>query len=230
MPTISEIKFEEFCTRNSITCNRICEGISSTPDYDIEVNGVRIIAEVKQFDPNPSEVAAAEELQREGSSAYSLTPGERVRRAINDAGPQIKARSAGQLPSLLVLYNNVICGSHTESYSIKVAMFGFETHLLSVPKGFEHPPRLAGKIFGKRKKMTPTCNTSISAIAVLPQEGVSYLPELAVYHNPFAAIPFSPSALMGISGVVQLAMPDHPDNGFDNWCSILPDGTLQPLE
>jgi hypothetical protein len=45
--TQGELKLQEFCRRNSIAFSRVCESKEQTPDYELTINDVSIIAEVK---------------------------------------------------------------------------------------------------------------------------------------------------------------------------------------
>jgi hypothetical protein len=50
--TSSERYFERFCERRGIAIRRLPEGPDKTPDYEIVVDGIEIVAEVKQIEPN----------------------------------------------------------------------------------------------------------------------------------------------------------------------------------
>jgi hypothetical protein len=69
---------------------RIPEANERRPDYKIYTNGTRIIAEIKQIDPNEAE-KGLEKRQRKGEVViFGATPGERIRRALRAANPQLK--------------------------------------------------------------------------------------------------------------------------------------------
>ena len=57
MRTKSEELFESFCRMHGIAYRRVSETTEPTPDYELEISGQVILAEVKQFDPNPEEQA-----------------------------------------------------------------------------------------------------------------------------------------------------------------------------
>lgn len=48
--TLSEQKFEEFCKTNGIPLERVAPEERETPDYDVWIDGQRIVVEVKQLD------------------------------------------------------------------------------------------------------------------------------------------------------------------------------------
>ena len=62
MPTqaFSETLFEKFCSRHDIPCKPIPTGKERTPDFEIRLQGVRVVCEIKQIDPNAMDL---EELQ-----------------------------------------------------------------------------------------------------------------------------------------------------------------------
>lgn len=193
--TISEDIFEVFCSTANMRFDRIpTSDYKKTPDYDIFPSNVKIVVEVKQIDPNPEEQEEIEKFNNGESAMGSCTPGQRVRKQITKAGPQIKARAKGEHPSLLIVYDNVIIGSHTEPYMIRVAMYGLETHVIGVPKNYEFDPYLKDKKFGSKRKMTEEHNTSISAVGVIKQNPDNEI-ELRVYHNIHAAIPLNPDIM-----------------------------------
>jgi hypothetical protein len=201
MRTQSEKWFEQFCEAQRILISRIEESVSRMPDYSIELNGQRIIVEVKEIQPNAEERASIEKMRRTGvGSAVGGTPGERVRGKISDGNGQLKAITNGQLPSLLVLCDiRYECGQisgHLDSYNIRVAMEGLDQVVFAVPRDPANSPYVVGTKSGPRKKMTEHQNTSISAIGVLytpPDEPIG----LIIYHNRFAAISLDPRILKG---------------------------------
>ena len=66
-----------------------------------------LVVEVKQFDPNEEVEKLYKQLQERGyTDVYGGEPGAKVRLKIQAGAKQLKARSKGKLPALLVLYNN----------------------------------------------------------------------------------------------------------------------------
>jgi hypothetical protein len=126
-------------------------------------------------------------------TVVSTTPGGRVRHKISNAVPQIKARSKGRYPGLLVLMDTGFAAEHVSPYNIRVAMYGFETLVLAVPSNPGLGPYLTDKKFGGSRKMTPSSNTSISAVASIGKLNGSL--DFRVYHNAHAAIALPPAML-----------------------------------
>jgi len=197
--TQSEKWFELMCGEKKVPFTRIQESDLQTPDYEIELNGQRVIVEVKEILPNPEEKASLEKLERDGVGlATGGTPGGRVRNKINSASGQIKARTEGRLPSILVLcdirYGCGQIGRHLDPDNIRVAMEGLDQVIVAVPNDPQKSPYSIGTKSGSKKKMTETDNTSISAIGVLytpPNQPISIL----VYHNRHASVPIETKLL-----------------------------------
>ncbi|MEK7188109.1 MAG: hypothetical protein AAB691_04675 [Patescibacteria group bacterium] len=193
MPTKSEQLFEEFCDRNNVRWRRIetaeDEG-EERPDYELVLSGERVIAEVKQFDPTVEEQRLIEELELRGSTGvFGGEPGDRARKKIDKGARQLRTLAKGVSPTLLVLYNNVakLTCRHTDPYAIKTAMYGLEAFTIATNC---QTPTVLERDFAPRgkKRVTPSANTSLSAIGVLwdgdaPQLG------LTVYHNIHARFP-----------------------------------------
>jgi len=193
--TNSEIYFERLCTERCIPMLRVQEGTSTTPDYEITFDGQRVIAEVKEFERNREELESDRlEEERGYGNVLSCTPGDRVRKKIDAASPQIKSRTKGTLPGLLVLFDRGCVIGHLDPYKVKVAMYGLEQIHFAVPRDPAESPYSMGMSFGPKRKMTENCNTSISAIGVLFATGPNDL-QLHVYHNAFAAVPLPPELL-----------------------------------
>jgi hypothetical protein len=222
MKTESERYFEAFCERNGFKVSGVPSEATPTPDYTITVNGQSIVAEVKEVLPTAEEVESERLVKERGYGiAITTTPGARVRKKIGDCSPQIKARTQGKHPGMLVLWERGRCaGRHTEPYHIRVAMEGFEQVLVNVPHiSSGASPSYAGMQHGGSRKMTETANTSISAVALLCCPGPDKM-LLQVFHNRHAAVPLPPEWLRAPE-VTQYALRDDP-NGTTAWFEIEP--------
>ena len=83
------------------------EADAKTPDYELVIDGWKIIAEVKEITRNKKEQESDRLLEeRVYGNALKVEPGARVRKKINVSSPQIKAKTKGRHPGILVLYNN----------------------------------------------------------------------------------------------------------------------------
>jgi len=193
--TISEREFESFCQLRGVPLTRIPEADTRTPDYEIAIDQERIVVEVKETSPNQEERESQRLLEERGYGiATGGTPGDRVRKMISSASPQLKARSRGALPTMLVVFDQGrVCG-HVEGYHIRVAMYGLEQIHIAVPPAGSGRPHATGASHGPKRKMTEMDNTSISAIAALVMSGPGQH-QLLVYRNRFARVPLSPMLL-----------------------------------
>ena len=200
--TVSEKLFEDFCADIGISLESIApesdEG-QKTPDYTMEASGNLIVVEVKQFDPNPEDRRLFRALSEQGTTGtITSVPGHRVRGKISDAMPQLKARSKGKLPALLVLYNNVkLIEQRVDPIDIKTAMYGLEVVEVSVPKDPADRRIFAQHKFGGGRKVSDQYNTSLSAVGTLFETAQSI--RLDIFHNDFAANSVDPAWLRSSS-------------------------------
>jgi hypothetical protein len=189
MRTKSELLFEKFCQIHKIQCRPIqpsgAEG-RKAPDYTIVINRRKIVVEVKQLDPNLTESMKIGEFDRLGTVSIKSGLGQRVREKIKDTQGKFRIKAKNTEPSILVLYNNVKLYKHTEPNDILAGMFG--QLVFQVVPGMP----IGNMELGPNRTMTPTTNTSISAIGVLKEDSVGN-PTLVVYHNPYAKVPLEPS-------------------------------------
>lgn len=166
--TISEDAFEQLCREQGITFLRIEEGEQRRPDYTIRLSGNEVVVEIKQFDPsNEEEQLYKRFLDGESVVVDMSPPGRKMRKAIDSGYPQLAALAKGKLPALLVVYNNVPIGDHTDPYAIKAAMFGLETIDIAVPKDFSRSPYPVDRRFGGKRRITHNQCRSLSAIGRL---------------------------------------------------------------
>jgi hypothetical protein len=215
IPTQSEELFEQFCKHHRILCRRLPPASSRTPDYEIYLSRRKVIVEIKEITPNQEELEAERKFRNgERFIVVSSTPGERVRGKISNAVPQLKTATKGRFSGLLVLFDTGVAAEHTSPYNIRVAMHGFETHYLGVPKNINQPTYLIDKDFGKGKKTTPNSNTSLSAIAVLNLAKSS--PTLLLYHNPHARVPLQLSSFAKY-GVKQFGLQSKSAGQVPDW-------------
>jgi len=217
--TVSEKLFERFCEENGIQYNQIKPPTTShtqSPDYEIQTDTGTVIVEVKQFDPNKEDRRVAKQLQERGySDAFGGEPGARVRLKIQSGVKQLKARSRGRFPTILVLYNNVPFNDRgIDPYEIKTAMYGLEKYDVAVDS-----PRSSVSVvdcgFGPKRKVTPSSNTSLSAVATLHGDPDSDL-ALVIYHNVHAARPLDWRCLLGPK-IVHYTLEEKETRSFQDW-------------
>ncbi len=200
---VSELLFEDYCKRVGIHCVRIQEEPEKTPDCKLVIDGQTIIAEVKEFTKNKDEREADRLMEECGSlTVLDEEPGARIRKKIQDSSPQIKARTAGRHPGMLVLFDNGQIAGHLSNHKIMTAMYGQMVLDMAIPRDFSKESYITGARLGPKKKMTEETNTSISAIGALVVTGPDRKLKLHVYHNKFAAVPIDPKLLTS-RGILQ---------------------------
>ena len=214
--TPSEIYFENLCAQIGISLSRIPEGNSKTPDYELTINQQLIVTEVKEIVRNREEQDSDQVLRQRGyGNVLSTTPGDRVRKKISKSSRQIKARTQGKYPSLLVLCDRGLLAGHLDPYNIRVAMYGLEQIHIAVPRDSSVSPYATGISYGPKRKMTDRHNTSISAIGVLFASGPNEI-MLHVYHNVFATVPLDPQ-LLAKHGIRQFHLGDGVFESTAKW-------------
>jgi hypothetical protein len=218
--TESEIYFEAFCRRNGFALLPVPVGTDKTPDYTLTIGDTSIIVEVKELRPTREELESERLVAERGyGKVISRKAGKQVRKKITDCAPQIRARTQGKRPGLLVLWERGRCaGLHTEPYHIQVAMEGFEEMILTVPPlGSAESPSVVGMKHGGSRKMTEDVNTSISAVALLCVPGPDRM-LLQVFHNRHAAVPLD-HALLQSTEVAHYAIRVQPPHRTE-WIEI----------
>ena len=214
-PNASEILFEEFCVRSGIKCLSVArERNKKTPDYELIFENLKVVVEIKEIRRNKEEIESDRLLEERGyGNVTGGLPGQRVRLKIQDCSDQIKARSYGFHPSLLVVYEEHFAGVNIDPYHIQTAMYGLETFDLAIPE--KGKPYLLGNRHGSRQKMTPKDNTSISAIATLQKIHTGQM-RLIIYHNKYATIPL-PTSTFEIQQIYQFRLGQTNNNTFPKW-------------
>jgi len=220
--TISEREFEAFCKARGIPFERISETNTRTPDYELVLESVRVVVEVKETELNAEERASERLLAERGyGTAVGSTPGDRVRKMIRSSSAQLRAHSKGVKPTLLVVFDRGRVAGHVEPYHIRVAMYGLEQIHISIPPVGRGRPHATGISHGPRRKMTATDNTSISAIGALVMTGPTNH-HLLVYRNAFASLPLSPSVLLPF-GVTHFDITSPTGGSASEWTEVTTD-------
>lgn len=216
--TESEEIFEHFCRERNLCFQRIPEGKTKSPDYYLQIGNVTTVVEIKQIDANTEERQILEKSPEEWSE-YEIyhwgIPGERIRNKITSATRQLKILSKGRYRTLLIVYDNIkMWPELVDEYSIRVAMYGVETALISSEAAPEGGAKILNRWYGMRKKTTAQHNTTLSAIAVMSEEEGNV--SMSIYHNWYANIPLDMD-LFTLQGVKQFEMEQCPDICFTGW-------------
>jgi hypothetical protein len=219
-PNASEALFERFCKMNSILLERVQEATERRPDYRILQSKTHVVVEVKELQLTVEERAVVDcDLGLfDAANAYHWgIPGEKLRKKISNAVPQLKALSQSRIPSLLVVHDPTrFWPELLDADSVRSAMYGVEMIRISSEPAPEGGATILSRWHGARKKLTELHNTSLSAIGILirTDDGL----KLDVFHNWYAACPLSPLSLAA-PDIVHYHLRSSPSDGFAEWIS-----------
>jgi hypothetical protein len=220
--TVSETLFEQYCTQGNISLRRLTPDGSKTPDFELTLEGKKVIVEIKELTPNDGEKLADREFNEKGYAVWGDSKvGNRVRYKIDKSKHQLKRFAEGKYPALLVLYDarpSNISGIY--AYEILVAMYGFESIDLHVPKESGEPVRMGEHRFGKGKKVGPDRHSYVSALAVLREAERSTNLHLDVYDNIFSTIKIPYDCLGARDDMTVFTIPSGPGNQFRRWVKL----------
>jgi hypothetical protein len=186
----------------SVPCEPIVCGRVRTPDFAICLDGVRVVCEVKQINPNAEDLAEAKIVG--AGEAVGRYIANRLRQKLKDVSAQLKAASLAGHPTLLVVYDNTPFKAYTDHFDVVQAMFGGHSVAVSFPED-AGSPLVSEPFFGGNRGLTPHHNTSVSALAIL-DGGPIALPTLRVYHNPYASVTLRPE-ILGVLPVTHRLLP-----------------------
>jgi hypothetical protein len=172
--TESEKIFENFLIDNKLKFSKIKEDGSPRPDYMVEISELKMVFEVK-------ELAEDDNFKSEQFSVSSRTVGAHIRKKIQAARKQIQISAKHELPSILLIYNN-IDPSHlfgTERMDFICAMYGEYTVVIDKSNG-----KIVDNFHGRNQSFAAAKNTSYSAVGRLsPHFGVM---KATLFENVFA--------------------------------------------
>ena len=199
--THSELLFEELCKIHGVECQRLTECQFKQPDYKLAFGCQRVVAEVKQIEPNEADNAFDEELRQQGLAYQRRNPdavAQRVRNLLKKGARQLVSFQDERpgTPGIIVLYDNAH-NQYTDPNTIHAAMYGWEQVVVGLTDG--RPPEIVERGFGPRNNaaVRQDKHRQLSALATLHDSGTRSSPDerslsLVFYHNPFATYPFDP--------------------------------------
>jgi hypothetical protein len=201
----SEQLLQTWCSQNGWLCERIPEESARTPDYRINISGIKIYAEVKEIVANEEEIKVIRQLSESGlSDAYGEEPGKTIREKIKEGYGQIKRfTELENCSGLLVLYNNsgMLGLGRIDHYHVLTGMFGLQTVPVSIPKDPHIQPIFGPDYFGPKKSVAPNRNRYLSGIMTLYEHYEKGL-MIYLYHNPHATYPIN-TRLMNVNNCIQ---------------------------
>lgn len=219
---ISETFFLQYCNKGNISIRQLTPDGGKTPDFELILEGQKVIVEVKELRPNDGDKLANREFNEKGFAVWGdKNVGTRVRYKIDEGKHQLKRFADGKHPALMVLYDarprNV---SGIYPYEILVAMYGFETIDLHIPEDSSEPVLMGKHRFGKDKKIGPDRHSYISALAVLREVDHSNNLHLDVYDNIFADIRIPHECMAARNDMTVFTIPPGPGNQFRRWAEL----------
>jgi hypothetical protein len=229
--TKSELLFEELCNKHRIPYDRLpVQQDHPQPDYELDLNGQRVVVEVKQIEPNEEDRCYAEAQERDGKASQCRNPdmmARRIRNHIKASRVQIKSylQRHPATPAILVLFDNAK-NQYTDPYTIQTAMFGWEQVTFSVYRDGKDPS-VVDRGFGPRnnEEIRPDKNQQLSALTTLHEawdlETRERFLALRFYHNQFAETAFIPNWWYG-DHIVHFALADKVPREFQNWVRLTP--------
>lgn len=159
-----------------------------TPDYYFQINGKKIIAEVTSLNKNTEELDLGKKVAAKKPVAWWPNSENRLRSKINDKGTQLKNKTKGKYPGILIIFDNRGPFDTLSNDDFRFAMYGNDTIKIRVPDDANYDPIVTGEEFGGSRRMTEKWKIYISAMAHL-KLGHNGKTSLSLYHNFFASIP-----------------------------------------
>jgi hypothetical protein len=201
--TQSEDLFQKYCSDSGIPCRAIEVTGVRTPDFEVELAGVKVICELKQLDPNEDDLQEHAKVMA-GVSGGRLIPN-RLRRLLKGISGQLKSASTAGHPTVMVVYDNTPFCSYLDDDDVRESMFGrwSITEFIDERTGASW---VSPQYYGGNKGVGPSHNTSLSALAVLEAPASAEM-RLRLFHNPHAKVPLDPRLLEGLA-CTQVVMPD----------------------
>ncbi|HKI86332.1 MAG TPA: hypothetical protein VKA53_06270 [Thermoanaerobaculia bacterium] len=157
------------------------------------------------MDPNREDQKDIEALQS-GQPVSRFVPN-RFRQKLKNVSRQLKAAASSGCPTLLVVYDNTPFKLYSGNRQIVQAMFGRHTVSVRSSGPGHKQPAVSEPFFGGDRGLTPSQNTSVSALALLDGGPTSVL-SLRVYHNPYASVVLRPGMLAAFPSVQEVLPED----------------------
>lgn len=232
--TKSENLFLEYCNCRGYVAKRLSAPTDGGqfPDYEVMIGGIRIVVEIKELQPNPTDKEMAKAIQEKRIQVFGGEMGRRVRTHIEDAERQLRRYESEHVPCLVVLYDDIVVNGFRpnppEQFPrdimnplypghIDVGMYGHQVAKLRI-----HPDgqiESLGDARGNKRTLRSGHQDNISAVATLHDYNSSYGLFLIVYHNYFAKNTL-PKTVFANSKDKQLEKPGHPDSCPGDWQPI----------
>jgi hypothetical protein len=226
--TYSESLFQELCTLHGVQCTRLSASQDHRQaDYDLLIAGQRIVAEVKQAEPNDADRAFSNALTTKGHAFGRCNPDDkagRVRNHIATSRGQFRAylRSNPGIPAILVIFDNTESG-YDDPYTVQTAMCGWEQAVISTAG---NRPVIVERGFAPRNNsaIRHDKNRHLSALVTMHEFDDFHPPHerklgLRFYHNEYADVPFPPKLWEGPE-ISHLRLGPKEPGQFQDWIPL----------
>lgn len=226
---IAKELFIRYCEFYKFDCRKIEEsklrGVR-TPDLEISANGVKIIAEAKDLNANEEEIRSWRETRSGKIVVHSREPGKRARSLIEDARGQLRPYVEMGIPSIVVLYDNILVDGTRPGpvidwfgplgpNDIDMALYGLWKANVRL-----HPDGKTESLGDTRSKWRRIHDRQIiSAACVIyehPEDGSLFT---IAYHNYWAAAPLPANIFKGTNDR-HLAKDSDPDLQPNPWVRV----------
>ncbi len=145
-----------------------------------------------QFDLTQDETESLKNLKENLLIERGGTIGNSIRNKIKKGNKQLREKTQGRKPGLIVLFNNTMF-DHVSPYKLMVAMHGLEEYKIDI-----ETLTLSDRRLGPKKALTDKDNTSTSAIMILHHYGENTF-NAQLFHNKHAACPLHKSLFKDIN-------------------------------
>jgi hypothetical protein len=220
MLTEADRQFEAFCSQRGIPCHRIPEGPGRTPDFELDLAGLRVAVEVKQIEPNDEDLRFKADLESKGFATRWGDMGARVRQKISDAMKQLRPYAKGKMPALVLLYDAIEPHSPVlDPDAIRFALYGPERVHIAVPRDPSVPPTALGSSYGGDRAVDPNHNTTLSAVGALRVPAGPGNTHLQIFHNIYAALPL-PTERLHFQDVTHYTLASDQPGHLPRWRQV----------
>ncbi len=221
--------FQRYSQLRGYTCSCLPEshvpGVRS-PDLEVCIGGLRVIAENKDLRATDKEANLWRQTRAGKIVAHGREIGKRARSLIESARGQLRSYAEQGIPTIVVLYDNLLVDGTRPTPSIDlfgptgptdidVALYGFWQANVRISSTGE--TQSLGDTRSRWRLMND--REIISAVLVIYEHTEKDDLFVIVYHNYWARIPLSKSAFRGPHDC-HLAKPSNPDLKPTDWVRI----------
>ena len=195
--TLSEDLVVKFFAAHGVRCTPVpTQADQRTPDFVIEL-AEPVVCEVKQIEPNTEDLATLHGAMAGAPRAVGRWMRNRIRPILKKVSAQLQRASKDGKPTLLAIYDTTPFELYaSDDVEVVQAMFGQLSTDVRVYKN--GTIQESETYFGGDGTMTPTTNTSVSAVGILRGGPEVSTLSLTIFHNRYARVELKPSLFDGL--------------------------------